>query len=43
MLGWIRAFLGDHSKKVVVGGEESGSVPVTSVVPPGSVLGQIRH
>ena len=38
VLGWIRAFLGDRSQKVVVRGEESGSVLVTSGVPQGSVL-----
>ena len=41
MLGWIRASLGDRSQKVVLGGEESGLVPVTSGVLQGSVLGLI--
>ena len=31
-LSWIRAFLGDRSQTVVLEGEESGSVPVTSGV-----------
>ena len=37
-LSWIRAFLG---KTVVLHGEESGSVLLTSGIPQGSVLGQI--
>ena len=34
-LSWIRAFLGNWSQTVVLEGEESGSVPVTSGVPKG--------
>ena len=40
-LDWIRTFLGNRSQTLVLDGEESGSVPVTSDVPQGSVLGLI--
>ena len=40
-LSWIRAFLGIRSQIVVIEGEESGSVLVSSGVPQGSVLGPI--
>ena len=38
VLNWIHAFLGDRSQQIVVAGEESDSVTVTSWVPRGSVL-----
>ncbi len=36
---WIRGFLADRTQRVVVEGECSGEVSVTSGVPQGSVLG----
>ena len=42
VLDWVwafRAFLGSRSQQVVIGGEESESILVTSSIPQGSVLG----
>ena len=39
LLSWIGDFLSDRSQFVTVGGESSSTVPVTSGVPQGSVLG----
>ena len=38
VLNWIHGFLCDRSQRVVVAGEESGSVPVISGVPSGLIL-----
>ena len=41
VLVWVRAFLGSRSQQVVIVGEESESVLVTSGVPQGSILGPL--
>ena len=41
MLRWIPVFLSNCWQKVVVEGKESDPVPITSGVPPDSVLGPI--
>lgn len=41
ILNWIESFLTGRSMRVSVGGSDSGSVPVLSGVPQGSVLGPL--
>ena len=38
---WIRAFLTDHTQRVVLDGTASTTVPVVSGIPQGSVLGPL--
>ena len=40
-LCWIKSFLSDRTKKVVVEGKSSSSAPVTSGVPQSTVLGHL--
>ena len=41
VLKWIRNYLTNRHQKVMIGGEESKVIPVTSGVPQGSVLGSL--
>ena len=41
VLKWIRNYLTNRHQKVVIGGEESKAISVTSGVPQGSVLGPL--